>query len=221
MKQKFVLLDIDNTLFNSASYREKFFQTLFDFLKGEGVEEAERLCEDVYKVLRTEKGLFAPEEFVDALVVKAAISPTHKEKILEIIYSSQAMEGNLYDEVHDSLMELQKYAILGIFSQGSEKLQKLKLSPIMHFFHQDHMYVVTSKEKAIAKVFKKYRDDQIFLVDDALPVLYTLKHMYPNVCTIWMKRGRYANAQKPISGFVADNTVLQLDEAVEIIKEMN
>jgi FMN phosphatase YigB (HAD superfamily) len=219
VKQKFVLLDIDNTLFNTASYKEKFFKQLVGFLEKEHVENAGHLCDVVYHILRIEKGLFAPEEFVDALILKTNIKREHKEAILEIIYSPDAMEGNMYEEVYDTLSQLQTYATLGIFSQGSEKLQKRKLSPIMHFFHPDHMHVVTDKEKAIAKVFEKYIDKTIFLIDDALPILYTLKQAYPHVFTIWMKRGRYADKQEAIPGFSPEKTVLQLQECIEIIKK--
>jgi FMN phosphatase YigB (HAD superfamily) len=219
MKQKFVLLDIDNTLFNSTSYKEKFFIKLVAFLQQQGLQQADRLCDDVYLVLRREKGLFAPEEFVDALLLQAHITPDFKEEILDIIYNPQTMEGNLYDDVLDTLTQLKAYATLGIFSQGSEKLQKRKLSPIIHFFHKDHMHVVENKEQAIETVFQKYRDEHIFLIDDALPVLHAIKQKFPQVVTIWMKRGRYADKQEPIPGFVPEKTVLHLQDAVEIIKE--
>ena len=108
-----------------------------------------------------------------------------------------------------------RIVIIGIGAVGSTTAYTLLLRHRM----DELVLIDANKEKAIADVFERYADDEIFLIDDALPVLYALKKEYPQVFTIWMKRGRYATKQEPIGDFVPEKTVLHLYETVEIIRK--
>ncbi|MBP9719140.1 MAG: HAD family hydrolase [Candidatus Levybacteria bacterium] len=219
MKQKFILLDIDNTLFDAASYRNKFSEKICVELSRYGVLNPEVLCDEVYMQLRVAKGLFAPEEFVEALLTKTNLSSSYLQTFLDIIYSQKTLQNNLYSEVLDTLQLLQKYATIGIFSQGEDNLQKRKIDSIRHFFTDDHMHIVENKEKAIENVFLRYTGFETYFVDDALPILYKVHKEFPSIQTIWMKRGRYAKIQKDIVGFTPFASIVQLDELTTIIKE--
>jgi len=219
MKKRFILLDIDNTLFDSTSYREKFSDKICTVLTKQGVSNAANICDDVYTSLRVAKGLFAPEEFVDALVAKAGLPLSLSQQLLDIIYHEKTIRDNLYSEIRGTLMRLKEYGILGIFSQGKEKLQRKKIDTIQHFFHEDHMHIVENKEKAIEHVFTRYADSDTYLIDDALPILHAIHQQFPSIHTIWMKRGRYAKSQQDIAHFRPGASIVQLDEVLDIIKE--
>ena len=65
----------------------------------------------------------------------------------------------------------------------------------------------------------KYKDSKLFFVDDKLEILYSAKKHMPQVVTIWVKRGPFAQNQKPILDFNPDAQVDNLLEVVEIIKK--
>lgn len=138
----------------------------------------------------------------------------------DIFKSSNLQEFKIYDEVKNVLEKLSSVAILGIFSEGEEVLQKKKLleTQIGDHFIKEHMYIVAKKENELEKILETYKNHTIFLIDDKLTILYKAKSTLPHLYTIWVKRGRYAENQEPIEGFVPDSQVDDLTDIVEIIK---
>lgn len=133
---------------------------------------------------------------------------------------SKLLKHKVYKEVTEVLDSLNKIAILGVFSEGDIEFQKKKLKEtnIEKYFAKDHTHIVLKKIDELKKVLEKYRDRQIFFVDDKLNILYDAKKLSPRVFTIWVKRGFYAQNQKPIPGFKPGAEVLNLREIVDIIK---
>lgn len=217
--KKLVMLDIDNTLFDSGSYRNKFFKDIALLLKREkNIDEGKQLCSDIYDQLRMQLGFFSPHKFVDAVINEAAINPKFKEEITEAIFSRKSLKNNMHGEVQETLLALGKLAELGIFSQGDLLLQKAKLEEIKYLLTIDHVHIVENKIKVFEKIFGTYNGYKIFFIDDALPILWEVKKLYGQVFAIWIKRGRWAERQKDISGFHPDGTIFKLSEAVAIVK---
>lgn len=218
MKQKLILLDIDNTLYDSSTFRKKLFQNVVIVLEKNGIKNADTLCEEIHTDLMKGKGLFYPEDFVDELLsrIQRAVS---KEELLEIMYDENHVSSYLYQETDVLVKKFEKLGELGIFSQGMERFQMLKIKHIAHMFAQKHVHIVVSKIANLDEIFEKYQSYKVFLLDDALPVLHALKKAYPYVFTIWVKRGKYANSQSPIPGFNPDTTVENLKQSEKIIKE--
>ncbi|MGI8420599.1 MAG: hypothetical protein ACR2LN_08250 [Candidatus Levyibacteriota bacterium] len=126
----------------------------------------------------------------------------------------------VYEEVHEVLEQLKEVADLGIFSQGEVAFQNRKLSEthIETYFLQKHVHIVLNKADEMEFVMKKYLGmGKMFFVDDRLPMLQLAKEHHPEVITIWIKRGRFAEEQEPID-FEADATVYNLREIIPIIK---
>lgn len=132
---------------------------------------------------------------------------------------SNFLEHKIYDEVISVLEELEKIAILGIFSEGNIDFQKKKLKEtgIEKYFEEIHTHIVLDKFSELKKVFKKYEDKNIFFIDDKLITLFDAKKLFPKIFTIWVKRGFYAENQKDIKGFSPDAKVESLNEITKII----
>lgn len=140
----------------------------------------------------------------------------------DIFKQSNLETFGVYEEVAETLINLQKFAKLGIFSEGKLYFQKSKLinTKIYKHFEREHTHIVGNKSEVILELLKKYCDDMLFLVDDKLEVLHKAKTIDPLIFTIWVKRGIYAKNQKPIPDFHPDFMTKSLEEIVKIIKEI-
>ncbi len=126
---------------------------------------------------------------------------------------------SLYEEVPGVLADLSKKLILGIFSQGEEALQnkKLKATKIDHFFQKEHIYIESEKEEKVKIIGEKYKNIHLYMADDKLPLLSLMKKEYPHIFTIWIKRGVYAENQKPLPGFTPDAIMKNLSGIIPLI----
>ncbi|MDO8621245.1 MAG: sugar phosphate nucleotidyltransferase [Candidatus Levybacteria bacterium] len=133
---------------------------------------------------------------------------------------SQLQDYNIYEEVMGILMQLSGLVNLGIFSKGETDFQKTKLEKtgMMQFFKENNVHIFNDKDANLINVLEKYKDSKLFLVDDKLGILYSAKKHMPQVFTIWVKRGPFAKAQKPIEGFSPDEQVENLSEIVRIVR---
>lgn len=219
MKKKFILFDIDNTLYDTSSLRHKLFAKVFHVLQENDITDSNELAEEIYHDLVKKTGIFYPDDLVRGLTKALPDKKIPEKELLDAMYDITLLEPHLYEEAHDLVREFEKIGELGIFSQGMERFQRLKVKRIAHFFAQHHTHIVTSKLSALDDVFQKYHQYDVFFLDDALPVLAAAKKAYPKTYTIWVKRGRHALAQKPIKGFTPDDTVKNLRQAEKIIRE--
>lgn len=133
---------------------------------------------------------------------------------------SNLLEHKIYQEVIQVLENLKTIAILGIFSEGNIDFQRKKLreTGIEKYFEQDNTHIVLNKLEELKGIIEKYEDRETFFVDDKLAILFDAKESFPDVFTIWVKRGPFAQNQKEILGFKPDVQVDNLSEAVKIIR---
>lgn len=219
MKKKFILLDIDNTLYDSSSFRKQLFEKIVMLLEKDGITNATSICEEVYSSLIKEKGLFYPEDLLEVLHTRFPSKKISSKELLDVMYSEEFVSSYLYEETHAVIKEFEQLGELGIFSQGIERFQQLKVKQIAHLLKTHHIHIVPSKLSEIQRIFELYKEYEVFFLDDALPVLHAVKKAYPYVFTIWIKRGRYATIQEPIQGFIPNAVVKNLKEAENVIKE--
>jgi UDP-N-acetylglucosamine diphosphorylase / glucose-1-phosphate thymidylyltransferase / UDP-N-acetylgalactosamine diphosphorylase / glucosamine-1-phosphate N-acetyltransferase / galactosamine-1-phosphate N-acetyltransferase len=138
-----------------------------------------------------------------------------------IFKESQLTSYNVYEEVIDMLVTVGKSARLGIFSEGELDFQKTKLlkTDIMRHFLDENIHIVASKDMMIKEVLEQYRGEDVFLIDDKLPVLQAAKEILKDIKTVWVKRGIYAENQKPIPGFSPNFEVTNLSDIATIVEE--
>lgn len=124
-----------------------------------------------------------------------------------------------YEEVTQVLKNLSGFVRMGIFSKGEAQFQKTKLEKtgVAKFFKEENIHIFDDKDINLKKIIDKYKDSEIFLVDDKLEILCSAKMYLKQVFTIWVKRGEYAENQKPISGFIPDATVTNLNAIINLI----
>lgn len=132
---------------------------------------------------------------------------------------SKLQDYSIYGEVMGVLDELSNLADLGIFSKGEIEFQKTKLKKtgMIKFFQEHNIHVFDDKDASLIDILDKYRKSKLFLVDDKLETLYSAKKHMPQVITVWVKRGPYAQNQKEIVGFKPDAQVENLRDVVAII----
>lgn len=141
----------------------------------------------------------------------------------KIFKESDLEKYELYDEVIDMLTLLNGKVVLGIFSEGELDFQSTKLNrtDIQRHFLEENIHIVNSKDEKLKEVLEGYRDSKLIIVDDKLTVLHQAKILIPNIITIWVKRGIYAENQEDIPGFKADITVDDLRTIPEVIENID
>ncbi len=139
---------------------------------------------------------------------------THKFK------NSQLKDYSLYEEVIRVLTQLSEFVTLGFFSKGVIGFQTIKLQKtgMSKFFKDHNVHIFDDKDANLISVLEKYKRSNLFLVDDKLGVLDSAKKHVPQIITIWVKRGPFAESQKSIPGFKPDAEVENLSEVVRIVR---
>ncbi len=127
----------------------------------------------------------------------------------------------LYEEVIPVLERLSKRVELGIFSKGDIDFQhgKLQKTGLRKFFKSKNIHIFLEKEVNLENVLGKYKDFEIFLVDDRLKTLETAKNIMPSIFTIWVKRGPYAESERFLDNFSPDAIVNDFSSLDKIISE--
>ena len=132
---------------------------------------------------------------------------------------SQLQKYNIYAEVMEILVQLKDIANLGIFSKGETGFQKTKLKKtgMLKFFKENNVHIFDDKDANLKNVLEKYKGSKLFLVDDKLGILYSAKKHLPQIITVWVKRGPYAQIQEPIENFVPSVTIENLSSLYSIV----
>lgn len=117
-------------------------------------------------------------------------------------FTDQLLEGvvdfekSLHSEVFEALEMISKKATLGIFSKGQEKFQRAKIKTIQHFFDQQHIHIHIDKGSLIPSILEKYKEVELYVLDDSLEILSKIKKYNKNILTVWVRRGPYAKSIK-------------------------
>lgn len=220
MKDNLILIDIDHTLFDAERFKKKLFSHIVHVLLRHDMVIDEATCESLYKKHAKMNEVFMPEQFVEEIFEEIGIDNEEvKKELLAELFAKSIHQAHLFEDTVRALHELEAFGKLGIFSQGNRKFQLAKLQEIQDFFAIEHIHIVVNKKNELRNIFEKYHEKTVVFIDDALPVLFEVKQLFPDVYTIWMKRGKYAENQNAITGFEPDSTVSSLEEAVPIVKE--
>lgn len=219
--KKLILLDIDNTLFDSPSYKAELFTYIAPLLENKGIVGAQDLCENVYMLSRKASGLFSPDLFVKTLEEQMHLDVEAKEEIMKIIFDGNLLQKHIFSEVKGTLDTLKTFGDLGVFSQGEEKIQKAKIRELLHMFTVEHIHIMQNKSELFHTVLTHYKNEEVYIIDDALPILFEVKQHFPTVKVVWMERGEWATKQAKIPGFTPDATVKNLSDSISIVREEN
>lgn len=214
--KRLILFDLDNTLFNPASFRENVFSKFAEIIDKKKKEEIIVLCRNLYDEQIKESGFFDPERFIEKLI--AILGKGEKKVLLAVVFAQEFLDAHFHQDAFETIKNWKDKVEIGILSQGEEKLQRAKLTSIAHLFHPDRIHIPQKKKEKMQEILKMYKEYDIVFVDDMLPMLFEAKKIRPDIKTVWIKRGRYALFQKPIGEFTPDATITSLRELEKIVE---
>ncbi|OGH41391.1 MAG: hypothetical protein A3H79_04295 [Candidatus Levybacteria bacterium RIFCSPLOWO2_02_FULL_36_8b] len=132
---------------------------------------------------------------------------------------SKLLKHKIYDEVIGVLESLAEATTLGIFSKGETEFQKTKLNKtgIGKFFKENNVHIFDDKGANLRDILEKYKSFKLFIVDDKLEILHSAKKHMPQIFTIWVKRGPFAQNQEKIPDFNPDTEIKNLSVIPSLI----
>lgn len=137
-----VLFDIDYTLLNTLISKENCRSKLSTFLNV-SVEDFSAIAKDY---VRKDMGFtdFNPEEYFDYIGKKYNV---RTQDVSKVFLDDENFKNTPYPEVVSSLKDLSRNYRLGIFSEGFEDFQLLKLhkSGLLPYFDQEITFVFGKK----------------------------------------------------------------------------
>ncbi len=213
---KIVLFDIDNTLFDTTNFRQRLYTTVAQALSSD-IDSINEIGQRVITECIGEFGFFDPHVFA----LRLALELNRKKDVALIeqaILDKRNFENGLYEESFGVVADVSKEATIGIFSRGYTEFQEKKIVGLRHLLAQEHVHITINKHETLPSLIAKYKEKTLYLVDDALDVLYTAWKLRKDVVTILVKRGKYALSQEPIPGFTPSVVITNLKEAVSVIR---
>jgi FMN phosphatase YigB (HAD superfamily) len=178
MKSKIVFFDIDGVIFNAHKFWNHFYAGLSKKINLDS-EEAE-VIKALYDEVKREKGFFDPETFLTKILSRYSISKVELEKLW---WDDANFDDNLLVD-GDFLGRIREKAEIGIFSKGELNFQKRKLREIQSFINEQNIFIFENKIVKIEEVANKYREYEVYVVDDRQDVLESFKKINDNVITI-------------------------------------
>ncbi|HUD44982.1 MAG TPA: HAD family hydrolase [Patescibacteria group bacterium] len=180
--QKILLLDFDNTLFDTRSFINEIIKQLFNSLRIP--QELINKVKDEY-VKRLEKSTdFDPEVFLHLLSKENNISFQLLKKVF--YESNKCYVDAVYKDVFPFLNSLESDIILGIYSEGVIPWQQLKLRNcgLVDFFNPKYIFIARRKT---APNFLEKLPEGCTVVDDKIEVIAALGKV-GNITPVWMNR---------------------------------
>lgn len=215
-----ILFDIDYTLFDVGYFDEYFHRELSKiFIEDEELIRSKSM-EIIVNLIKQESFLDI-DKYLEILLSKFK-KKRQRSKIKHLLFETSFFKSGFYTEVEKSLRSLKNFARLGIFSQGDEKFQGAKIdqSGFKELFDKELIYIIKPRKLDILPLLRiKHKKDKVFLVEDKPLVVHTIRQIMPNVYTIWVKRGKYAEGQIDIENFKPDATITSLDQIIPIIEQ--
>ena len=182
MNKKIILFDWDDTLFSKNLYKKNLTTNLARIC--ETTEEEAVKVDDEYFSNLINSGDFKIEDFLktfeDKFDKKINLEDFNTDKLG--IYSKA-----LFPETIEVLEKLKNDYALGIYSQGYENLQRLKIkfSGIENYFDQDLIFIDRDKTQPdfVVKLPTK-----AVVIDDKKEVIEKLKQLRPDLELVWINR---------------------------------
>ncbi len=120
-----------------------------------------------------------------------------------------------YKEALKVIENIKKTSEVAILSKGEYDFQvkKLKETNLLNLFKKENIYIVAEKKEELKKIFIKYKDHSIYVIEDRSDNLAEIKKMFPQINSILIKRGRYKNLPE----LNPDHIVKNLNKTLTII----
>jgi len=93
----------------------------------------------------------------------------------------------------------------------------LNKTGIGKFFKENNVHIFDDKGANLRDILEKYKSFKLFIVDDKLEILHSAKKHMPQIFTIWVKRGPFAQNQEKIPDFNPDTEIKNLSVIPSLI----
>lgn len=193
MKGKIILFDIDGTLFNGSSFLNNFYSKISAEFNLDNKELAK--IQSLYEENKKKNDYFLPEAFLDKIV--HSFPSIDFSSLHEIFWNIDLFEENMYKDT-SVIRDLSRVATIGIFSKGDSDFQKQKLTLFGELLDGENIHIYPNKINKINEVLEKYKDFQIYLIDNQNDVLIKAKEIFPEVYAILIDRNNSSRVDKVI-----------------------
>ena len=202
-----IILDFDDTIFNTHRLMREFLEILkeFNFTEEEFFE--------VYQKCKKKVGDFNSGIMISLLSKIRPFDKIKVEKRLNLVLDD--LEDFVYPDFFDFVNNFNKKDLI-LLSFGVTGMQKIKInnSKITEFFGN---IIITSRDKTedIKPIFKKHKKGKIFFIDDKTIQVDNIKNKFPEIITMEMKRPQGSDITTESKS--VDHKIKDLYEAKNII----
>ncbi len=193
MKGKIILFDIDGTLFNGSSFLNNFYSKISAEFNLDNKELVK--IQSFYEENKKKNDYFLPEAFLDKIV--HSLPSINFSSLHEIFWNIDLFEKNMYKDT-SVIRDLSRVATIGIFSKGDSDFQKQKLTFFGELLDGENIHIYPNKINKINEILEKYKDFQIYLIDNQNDVLIKAKEIFPEVYAILIDRSNNSRVDKVI-----------------------
>ncbi len=187
--KKVILFDIDHTLFDTEKFRETTYKKLAAKLKYNNDREFTRLAREAEEITVRAIGYFDPSLFIKN-IIELAESNLKTGDLEKEYLKKDNFEKAVYSEVLPTLRRIKKInnISIGILSTGETKFQRRKVEVLKELLSEEHIHIFVNKLTEIDKVINKYKNFEIYIVDNLLSVLELVKKVAGYVKTVYVRR---------------------------------
>lgn len=182
MNKKIILFDWDDTLFSKTEYKKRLSVALANVSKI-SEDEVWKFEEEYFESLE-KSGDFRVDNFLQFISQK---SKTKIDLTNFINDNLNIYSGAVFSEAIDVLNQLKNVFVLGVYSQGFNDLQRLKIknSGLKNYFDEKLIYINSNK---LDPNFINTLPQKAIVIDDKKEVIEALKSNRPDLELIWINR---------------------------------
>jgi FMN phosphatase YigB (HAD superfamily) len=143
---KLILLDIDNTILDTAFYASQAFERTQNLLEKKGwarPQEFEIKKSAYFASITDTANFFSPQSFADSLNLPNNL----KKSLTQIWFDELLFKQSIYSDFLKNLSRFKKDSILGIFSQGDLNFQEKKLRLMGIYSNFEQKFILIKKNK--------------------------------------------------------------------------
>lgn len=182
MNKKIILFDWDDTLFSKTEYKKRLSLALANVSKIPE-DEVWKFEEEYFESL-DKSGDFRIDNFLKFISQRSEI----KIDLTNFVNDNlNIYSGSVFSEVINVLNQLRNTFVLGVYSQGFNDLQRMKIknSGLENYFDEKLIYINSNKldPKFIATL-----PTESIIIDDKKEVIETLKQLRFDLELIWINR---------------------------------
>lgn len=217
-KPPVIIFDIDYTVFNTKIFRRNLYTLLAEKLGYSELDQFFLIAQQIEKETKKESGYFKPRRFLQ-LLKEHSHTTIPLDELENVFFDETLYIDSLYEDARSVFQEIvvKRDIPIIIFSTGEKKFQLQKITAVKEMLHEDRVHIFTNKLLQLKDVLTKYKDYQIYIVDDLPTILKEAKLFDNDITTIWINRDPSVSEKDFVDNFSADNVIENLREIVTII----